>query len=88
MHSSIRERNPDFAGAVLELIQLPYRAAKTAGLGSTQRQVMVYTVEGSSAYLFEEIDRMPTQTLRIWDEVCAEAVAETRRRAGGKGTLI
>lgn len=89
MHASIRERNPDFADAVLEIIQLPYdRPSKTAGEVSTPRLLRVHTLDGLPVYSFEEIDRMLTQTLRIWDEVCAEAVAETRRRATGTGTLL
>lgn len=89
MHASIRERNPDFANAILEIIQLPYeRGSKTAESMVTPRALRVHTLDGAPVYTFDEIDRMLTQTLRIWDEVCAEAVAETRRRAGGKGTLL
>lgn len=89
MHASIRERNPDFAEAVLEIIQLPYESqSKVESSTSSRRALEVYTLDGPPAYSFDEIDSMLTQTLRIWDEVCAEAVSETRRRAGGNGSLL
>lgn len=89
MHAAIRERNPDFANAVLEIIQLPYeRRSKSPDSSPTPRALRVHTLDGAPVFTFDEIDRMLTQTLRIWDEVCAEAVAATRRRAGGTGSLL
>jgi hypothetical protein len=90
MHASIRERYPDFADAVLEIVQLPYETSfskRVEGMAKP-RVLRTFTLTGAPTYSFEQIDRLLTATLRIWDEVCAEAVAETRRRAGGKGTLI
>ena len=89
MHASIRERNPDFVNAILEIIQLPYdRQSKATESTSAPRVLRVHTLDGQPVYTFEEIDRMLTQTLRIWNEVCAEAAADTRRRASGTGPLL
>jgi hypothetical protein len=89
MHATIRERDPDFANAVLEIVQLPYeRQSKNAPSSVTPRVLRVYTLEDEPIYSFEEIDAMLTETLCIWDEVCAAAMAETRRRAGGSGSLL
>jgi hypothetical protein len=88
MHASIRERNPDFAKAELEIVQLPYDRQSKLAATITSRVLRTYVLSGTPLYDFSEIDRMLTETLHIWDEVCMEASAETRRRAGGKGTLL
>jgi hypothetical protein len=88
MHAAVRERNPDFSEAVLEIIQLPYDRKVAAKAIPGRRTLQVHTLTGDPKYTFAEIDKMLTDTLRNWDEVCAAAAADTRKRAGGKGTLI
>lgn len=87
MHAGIRERNPDFAEAILEIIQLPY-ASNRSETESPQRVLRIHTLGSAVKYEFSELDRMLTATLRLWDEVCAEAAADTRKRAGGTGSLL
>lgn len=90
MHAGVRERNADFGDAILEIIQLPYvEKPETRDDEKSERTVRVYSVEGDVRYTFEELDRMLTATLRLWDEVCEAAVTDTRKRAsGGPGPLF
>jgi hypothetical protein len=89
MHAGIRERNPDFDNAILEIIQLPYVPRSRAATSKTRTRVLrIHTLSTPVMYSFNELDRMLTATLQLWDMVCAEAAAETRKRAGGTGTLL
>jgi hypothetical protein len=88
MHATIRERNPDFANAILEIIQLPYDRKEATETTTPRRTLTAHTLEGTPKYTFEELDRMLTETLGLWYEVWLETVAEKRSRAGGKGTLL
>lgn len=90
MHASIRERIPDFDNAILEIIQLPYDDTKVVPKGTMKpRRLAIYTLSDMPKYSFPEVDAMLTQTLRLWDDVCAEAAADKRKRSGGgKGSLI
>lgn len=90
MHAGIRERNPDYGDAILEIVQLPYvEKPDTRRDGKRERTIRVYGLEGEVKYDFEQLDRMFTATLNLWDEVWAEATADIRKRAsGGPGTLI
>ena len=88
MHAGVRERNADFSDAILEIIQLPYAPGHKAGSGTKTRVLRAYTLDTAVAHEFSELDRMLTATLRLWDVVCAEATAEMRKRADGRGTLL
>lgn len=87
MHASVRERQPDFGNAVLEIIQLPYDRSKKDG-ESNQRKLQVHTLSDDPVYNFAAIDRMFTATLRLWDIVCAEAAEDKKRKASGTGPLL
>lgn len=90
MHAGVRERNADFADAILEIVQLPYVEMPDAReYENSDRTVRVYSVEGDVRYTFEELDRKFTATLRLWDEVCESVTAVSRRQAsGGRGDLL
>lgn len=89
MHASIRERNPDFSEAVLEIIQLPYdRKPKSSANVASTKTLQVFTLADQPKYDFAQIDGMLTDTLRLWDEVCSEVAEEIRREATGTGPLI
>lgn len=90
MHAGIRERNPDYADAILQIVQLPYVNRPDAEQkGDKVRAVRIYELEGEVRYDFEQLDRMFTATLNLWDEVWAEAAADIRKQAGGgPGPLI
>lgn len=90
MHAGVRERNPDYADAILQIVQLPYvDSADVRDNNKKMRTVRVYQLEGEVKYDFVQLDRMFTATLNLWDEVCTDAAADVRRQAGdGPGTLI
>jgi len=90
MHAGIRERNPDYADAILQVVQLPYMEKRGAREDSKKvRTIRIHELTGEVKYSFEQLDRMFTATLNLWDEVWAASVAETRKRAsGGPGGLI
>ena len=90
MHAAIRERIPDFDTAILEILQLPYDDTKKVPKGMMKpRRLQVYTLDGAPKYTFAELDTMLTQTLRLWDEVCADVAAEKKKkRSGDRGSLL
>jgi hypothetical protein len=90
MHAGIRERNPDYADAILQIVQLPYADEIDAdGKRKRVRTIRVNELVGDVKYDFDQLDQMFTATLNLWDELWAEALADTRKRAGGgPGPLI
>lgn len=89
MHAGIRERNPDYADSILQILQLPYSEKSDVRGDGKVRIIRVHELEGTVRYDFEQLDRMFTATLNLWDEVSAETEADIRKRAsGGPGTLI
>lgn len=90
MHAGIRERNPDYADAILQVVQLPYVEKRGAREGEEKvRTIHVRELEGDVKYDFEQLDRMFTATLNLWDEVWVASVTEIRKRAGGRpGDLL
>jgi hypothetical protein len=90
MHAGIRERNPDYFDAILQIVQLPYEGKPGArDNGKKVRTIYISELEGEVRYDFEQLDRMFTATLNLWDEVGAEVAADIGKRSGGgPGPLI
>lgn len=89
MHAGVRERNPDYADAILQIVQLPYQKSDNARGVEKVRAIRIHELEGEVTYDFDQLDRMFTATLNLWDEVSSEASEDIRKRAdGGPGSLI
>lgn len=88
MHFGIRERYPDFAESLLQIVQVPYLDKPRGAKVHRDREIRHYDLSGDPVFSFEQLDEMLTRTLLLWDEVCASVAEETRKRAGEPGTLI
>jgi hypothetical protein len=76
MHERIRASDPDFAEVGFVIFQFE-RSAKGP------RTPITYFDSSSQLFTFDDLDDMVRETYRIWQEICEDRAAETRRKAGG-----
>lgn len=82
MHERIRVADPDFANVVLGIYQFSLSE-------KGPRVPILHTDADVTLFTFEELDQMVRDTYEMWQEVCEERAAETRRKAAGKsGGLV
>ncbi|MFL9824703.1 type VI toxin-antitoxin system SocB family DNA replication inhibitor toxin [Rhodoplanes sp. SY1] len=82
MYERIRVANPDFAHVTLGILQFT-----TPDTGP--RKPILYTDDGVELFSYDQLEDMVRETYAIWHEVCAERVAEARKRAaGGSGDRL
>jgi hypothetical protein len=81
MHERIRAADADFEDVAMAVVQF---ALSEKG----PREPIFHLDEGVTRFSFEELDMMVRETYEMWNEVCEERAAETRRRAGGTGDLL
>jgi len=82
MHERIRAAEPDFADVRFGIFQFKDE-------GDEAQQAVLHTDEGLDLLSMEEMERMVSQTYELWQEICSEREAETRRKATGtSGPLI
>jgi hypothetical protein len=80
MHERIRVADPDYENVSLAVLQFRAR-------GEAPRETKIHFDSGVRLFSFDELDRMVQATYAMWKEVWEERV-ETRRRAGGSGSLL
>lgn len=78
MHERIRAADEDFANVNLGIMRFVDNEEEG-------RDVRLYTDRDVELYALDELQDMVSSTYRIWDEVWAERVAGTRRKATGTG---
>ena len=82
MHERIRAADPDFAEVVLGIYQFSLS-------DKGPRVPILYTDAGVMLFTFDELDQMVRETYEMWQEVCEQRAAETRRKAsGGSGGRV
>ncbi|MBC2667060.1 hypothetical protein H7F51_16195 [Novosphingobium flavum] len=76
---AVRVNNPDYDEVHGEIIQF----SKEDG-----RSIRIIPEDGMRLFSYEELEFMISQTQRMWFDVLTDRQQETRRRAGGTGSLI
>lgn len=78
MNERIRQGFSDYQNVSLAIFQFA-RAAEDDG----PRKPRVHFDAGVELFTYQELDSMVDETYQIWNEICADRIEETRRRATG-----
>ncbi len=81
MHERIRAADPDFADALLAVVQFDLSA-------NGPRKPTIFTDRGVVLFSYDELDAMVRETYELWIEICEERAADVRRRGAGGGGLF
>ncbi|WEA25517.1 type VI toxin-antitoxin system SocB family DNA replication inhibitor toxin [Rhizobium binxianense] len=81
MHERIRAADDDFAAVNLGIIRF-------VDHGDGERSVRLFDAAGIPLYSIDELQDMVASTYKMWQEVCEERVAESRRKGTGTGGLF
>ena len=77
MHERIRVADPDFANVVLGIYQFSLS-------DKGPRVPILHTDAGVTLFTFDELDQMVRDTYEMWQEICEQRTAETRRKAAAR----
>lgn len=81
MHERIRAADEDFAAVNLGIIRFTDH-------DDGERSVRLFDASGMRLYSMDELQDMVASTYTMWQEVCEERVAESRRQGTGTGGLF
>nr|WP_205938191.1 hypothetical protein [Rhizobium leguminosarum] len=81
MHERIRAADEDFADVNLGIIRFVNHE-------DGDRSARLYNATEVPLYSLEELETMVASTYRMWQEICEERTAETRRKGTGTGGLF